>query len=412
MATSRGARNPRTQARCSGSARPPPEYEAPLVGAGNPPPPPNSGKRPLQALSAGCRRELDAMRRRLRNDCGSAAQCGALIQELHRIYTTRDIPMERLAPAVGRSPAWICNAFARARLPARPPHKRTRFAPPPRRTHALQREDAFDTIATPAQAYWYGFLWADGYCMLNGGLRVVLHPDDRETLAHLKAFLGAMAPIKERTAVLDGKRHPQVELAIWSQRLARGVERLGLVAHRSERGLRPVALGSDLRPHFYRGLFEGDGAITRIARARFPLAGWSMQFAGSAVVCEEFLRYISAAVQDELPGYVAPNHHRNGLHERNRAFCLQGPAAIASLSLLYRDAPTAMRRNRAVVELLTSAYNEVRGRGVQIDTRGDGWRFAHTDRVPAELGRRLREAILATGHPSAKHWFRPPAVSI
>lgn len=127
---------------------------------------------------------------------------------------------------------------------------------PGRRLYSLD-EDFFTEISTPEQAYWLGFIAADG-CVLEDTagrpacLRVDLAQCDENHLRILCAHLGSNRPV----LYSDGCAC----VSFGSRRLASALCNLG-VTPRKSLIVEPWDGPADLMPHYWRGLFDGDGTI-------------------------------------------------------------------------------------------------------------------------------------------------------
>lgn len=115
--------------------------------------------------------------------------------------------------------------------------------------------DAFER-STDESAYWLGFLLADG-CVTAGRrftLSVALKESDRPHMEALREFLRAESPIK-RDAVRQS-----VSLVVSSERLVSSLMARGCTPRKSATLEFPPS-GLLHRPHFVRGVFDGDGSI-------------------------------------------------------------------------------------------------------------------------------------------------------
>lgn len=139
----------------------------------------------------------------------------------------------------------------------------------------------FDEITTETQAYWLGFIVADGNVMqtkTQNTLRVVLAVKDTAHLERMNADLGSTRPL----AFWHG-HHPTAVAAFDSWQLVKGLRRLGIHPHKSGT-VEPWHGPEDLMPHFWRGLVDGDGCIYRNRTG----AHWSVSVVGSEPCVREF----------------------------------------------------------------------------------------------------------------------------
>ena len=145
----------------------------------------------------------------------------------------------------------------------------------------------FDVIDTEAKAYWLGFITADG-CVRTAGsshqLTVKLMVSDAPHLEKLKAALSADYPIKsgERRGVAGA----WAALGVSSPRMTDSLARLG-VTPRKSLTVQPWDGPAGLMRHYWRGLFDGDGCISReTARNK-----WMLAFCGSEACVRAFANW-------------------------------------------------------------------------------------------------------------------------
>lgn len=119
------------------------------------------------------------------------------------------------------------------------------------RRHHFDRS-LFTVIETEQDAYWLGFFSADGFVKDRGSFGFHLGIIDLDHLKRFAAYAGATHPIVERERYcrleIADKAHLPV-LAQW-----------GFVQGKSPDVTMPP-LPIDLRRHFVRGLFDGDGWV-------------------------------------------------------------------------------------------------------------------------------------------------------
>lgn len=130
----------------------------------------------------------------------------------------------------------------------------------------VDRPDFFDRIATPEQAYWLGFLSADGSVISTrkhpegDHLSVRLAARDKGHLVKLKEALGAHASVLDGVSKGFGKPAPSANLNIGSRTLTDALIALGINPRKSAT-VEPWNGPADLMPHYWRGLFDGDGSL-------------------------------------------------------------------------------------------------------------------------------------------------------
>jgi hypothetical protein len=139
------------------------------------------------------------------------------------------------------------------------------YQPKPGAKRAFSRrrgcnERCFASISTPESAYWLGLLAADGWVVTHHqkpqGVALALHPRDMELLRQYADFVGFRGePLRTR---------PSAELyqvKITSELMAADVISNGVTPRKSHT-LELPKISNDLKPHWLRGLFDGDGSVS------------------------------------------------------------------------------------------------------------------------------------------------------
>ncbi len=126
----------------------------------------------------------------------------------------------------------------------------------------------FDKITTERQAYWLGFLAADGSVQNKPGKRllsVVLANKDRSHLELFRDHIDSEHNIYyyERDQEFNGyKFHSEaVQLDLASSRLVEGLIKHGVVPNKTK-VLQAPKLPQRLIRHWIRGYFDGDGSVS------------------------------------------------------------------------------------------------------------------------------------------------------
>lgn len=117
----------------------------------------------------------------------------------------------------------------------------------------------FSRISSEEEAYWLGFIAADGSVTFGGtggrqfDLRVELSLKDKEHLELLRAFIGKPGRLKE-----NSRKYPSVLLRTCSKKLVENLISNGI--HPSKTHVIDVPdLDNHLIRHWIRGYFDGDG---------------------------------------------------------------------------------------------------------------------------------------------------------
>lgn len=147
----------------------------------------------------------------------------------------------------------------------------------------------FDVIDTQEKAYWWGFIYADGYVGRERSLAVTLKRSDINHLIELKTFLKAEHPVKRCIQKTNGKGYPTAQFYATDQHLGKRLVELGITVRRKEFFKVKHNLPSELAQHWIRGVFDGDGHVSTIGSRR-P----EVNFSGNI----EMLRFIREALHE------------------------------------------------------------------------------------------------------------------
>jgi hypothetical protein len=164
-----------------------------------------------------------------------------------------------IAKSFGLDKTSILAALRRQGVDQRSPSERNRL-------YSLD-ENAFDVI-TPEAAYWWGFLYADGY-INRRSVVLGLKWSDADHVEKFNKFMSSDAPLKKYTHKLNGKIYYSCNLGITSQHLSDRLRELGIVPHRTAFERVISNLPEDMVAHWLRGFFDGDGTISKNKHGRF-----------------------------------------------------------------------------------------------------------------------------------------------
>jgi len=147
----------------------------------------------------------------------------------------------------------------------------------------LLDESFFNDIDTEQKAYWLGFITADG-CIIESGtthaLRVELSVRDTDHLEQMCSDLGSTRPVSHR------RTFASVSFDSW--RLVDALKALGITPRKSAT-VQPWSGPDDLMPHYWRGMFDGDGSIYRTTRDGV----WNLKLVGSEACIRAFAAWAS-----------------------------------------------------------------------------------------------------------------------
>jgi hypothetical protein len=199
-------------------------------------------------------------------------------------------------------------------------------------------ETFFDAVDTEEKAYWLGFLTADGTIRE----RVVMLLLQARDVGHLYKFTSSLRsthPVTLRDNTFEGEVYHCAQVSIGSTRLVTALKRLG-VAERKSLTVRPCEYVPDhLLSHYWRGVFDGDGYITRKGSGLFRARQWMVGLVGNREIVSGFETFVQqyldwkARVEPDKPGSRIFKVRYSGVAL---------PQAV--LRLLYSDATVFLER--------------------------------------------------------------------
>lgn len=128
----------------------------------------------------------------------------------------------------------------------------------PKEIKISMNENYFDNIDTEAKAYFLGLLMADGY---NSGKFCRITLIDKEILEVMKREIEITGRIYEhKPKISDVSKKTQYILNIPSEKLCKKLIELDVIKRKSHFTKFPN-INKNLRRHFIRGVFDGDGCI-------------------------------------------------------------------------------------------------------------------------------------------------------
>ena len=148
-------------------------------------------------------------------------------------------------------------------------------------------ERFFDEIGTEAQAYWLGFLTADGY-VTDRHVRVRLQGEDKEHLRKFAEALESSHPIFEGM----NQGHHYAEFIIGSKHMVSALARLGLTRNKSLTIQQALYVPLPLLSHYWRGIFDGDGSLFAHTRPDRKSERWDLSLVGNKFIVPSFATFI------------------------------------------------------------------------------------------------------------------------
>lgn len=117
----------------------------------------------------------------------------------------------------------------------------------------------FTKITTEEQAYWLGFIFADG-CVQGGGrnvLEIGLSIQDYDHLVKFKNSLDFKGEVKTKT----NKKHKSCRVSLYGETIIKDLIDKGATPRKSRTLKFPTKIPKELYRHFIRGYFDGDGSL-------------------------------------------------------------------------------------------------------------------------------------------------------
>lgn len=195
-------------------------------------------------------------------------------------------------------------------------------------------EHYFDQIDTPEKAYWLGFLLADGAVSKGKSLRLMLKASDREHVEKFAIAIGTTTPIKTR---LQNGAHPVVYVDVHSKQLLDSLATYGVVQNKSLTVGVPN-ISESLIVDFWRGVFDGDGCISKSQRKNRKDYKWTVHLVGSQIMVSAFVEFVCGFSDSEAKLSKTGNAYQI-YYTGSRT-----PQAITNV--LYKDATVALERKR------------------------------------------------------------------
>ena len=200
------------------------------------------------------------------------------------------------------------------------------------------REDAFDDINTEEQAYWLGFMFADGNLAIRDHyIRVNLSGKDTEHLIKFKKFLNYKRDIHVYT-IKGG--YSVARMSVSNKHMWLRLNELGCTPHKSNTLKFPADLfkdREDLIRHFIRGYWDGDGCLSyRDKEHKRPGV--------NVIGTNDFLR----EMEKHMP--VNPMKTLRQKHKNNNAIFIwnkEDKVAFVVAEYLYKDANVYLDRKYA-----------------------------------------------------------------
>ena len=132
------------------------------------------------------------------------------------------------------------------------------------RRSLVQNHDYFEVIDTPDKAYFLGWMISDGSVVesktregRSAVIAIDIHSKDRYILEEFAKCIGA-----DKDIVRDFKKRCHSHIRFASQKMSDDLAQYGVVPGKTHLAYLP-RVSADLMPHLIRGVFDGDGTVTK-----------------------------------------------------------------------------------------------------------------------------------------------------
>lgn len=129
----------------------------------------------------------------------------------------------------------------------------------------FSNSDYFESIDTEEKAYWLGFIFADGSISSEGSIRISLVVEGKSHLEKFKKAIGYTGLVRGPYHVSSKKKggeKTKYTLDHRNRKMATDLAALGAVPNKTFL-IKFPPIAKELRRHFIRGLFDGDGSISQ-----------------------------------------------------------------------------------------------------------------------------------------------------
>ena len=188
----------------------------------------------------------------------------------------------------------------------------------------------FNKIDNEEKSYWAGFLAADGNIRKDFlKMRIELNIKDYSHLEKFKKSINGNNPIKESIRPNNHSCYIDVNC----KEFCLALNELGITPKKSlSLKINFDLIPKELRNHFIRGYFDGDGSINKYQRENKKYLEWEISFVSSKM----FLNQILEELKKEKNLYSCGNNFRVSFKAKNDIKDI--------LNYLYKDATIYMDR--------------------------------------------------------------------
>lgn len=214
-----------------------------------------------------------------------------------------------------------------------------------KRKHREFNNNYFNSIETPNQAYWLGFIYADGWISIKkakAGLEgshyefaMELQRGDEYMLEELNNELGGkhiIKQIKKDFRIINNREVTHTEtslLRVYSKEIVMGLMSNGIDLNKTKSDTFPI-VSDDLFPDFLRGYIDGDGCIHMMNGRTL-----AVHITGANLKCFEYLQNVLSERYD-----ISTKIYKEdiaGYQTKYRLYCFRKDDAKRLLDMIYHD---------------------------------------------------------------------------
>lgn len=198
-------------------------------------------------------------------------------------------------------------------------------------------QNVFDEIDTQDKAYWLGFLYADAYnCQLTNTFSLTLAVKDFDHIIKFAKFCSYPEnEVFKGNVGKDEETYPTANIKLYSKYFCEKLAKLGCPQGKSLILTFPDWMKEELKIHFIRGYFDGDGSIKVYEKTK----EWRLNFCGTK---ENLTGMIDIFKSHDINTSLS-YHSDSG--NNTWVFNISGnQQVLRACNLLYNDANTYMDR--------------------------------------------------------------------
>lgn len=204
----------------------------------------------------------------------------------------------------------------------------------------------FNEISSEEEAYWIGFLFADGNVYTkNGKSCISLSLIDMDHIDKFKSFIGVDNNIYKTS---NGSYTYQFS----SFEICQNLKKYGIVDQKSKNGIIETNFDSKYLIHFWRGVIDGDGwvLIKRFKSRNKIRIQPTIGICGTLDTCEKFINFLNkknikfnSKIRD---------------HKSIKKIQFSDKVAISIIELLYKESNIHLNRKKDISTKILNNYGQ------------------------------------------------------